>query len=119
MEKKLLGRWGESVAAEYLRAKGYKIVGLNYRTRFGEIDVIAQNRQYIVFVEVKLRKSSAFAAAREFVDGPKQERLRTAAQLWLAANETDLQPRFDVMEIYAPQGMDTARPELHHIANAF
>ncbi len=118
-DKKLLGRWGEEQAADYLRSKGWKIVGMNYATRFGEIDVIAENRRYVAFVEVKLRKSDRFAAAREFVTQQKQERLRLAAESWLAANETDKQPRFDVIEVYAPQGMDTVKPVLEHFENAF
>ena len=61
----LSGPWGEALAAEYLRKKHYRIEAMNYRTRLGEIDIIASNRQYLVFCEVKLRKSADFAAARE------------------------------------------------------
>lgn len=61
----LSGPWGEALAAEYLRKKGWRIEAMNYRTRLGEIDIIASNRQYLVFCEVKLRKSADFAAARE------------------------------------------------------
>ena len=64
----LLGPWGEAQAADYLRRKGYTLVAANYRCRFGEIDLIVRNRRYLVFVEVKLRKSAGFAQAREFVD---------------------------------------------------
>ena len=71
----LSGPWGEALAAEYLRKKGWRIEAMNYRTRLGEIDIIASNRQYLVFCEVKLRKSANFAAAREFVDARKQQRL--------------------------------------------
>ena len=60
----LSGPWGEALAAEYLRKKGWRIEAMNYRTRLGEIDIIASNRQYLVFCEVKLRKSADFAAAR-------------------------------------------------------
>ena len=67
MDKKLVGRFGEQTAAEFLKKKHYKIIGMNYSCRFGEIDVIAENKKYIVFVEVKLRKSDSFAEAREFV----------------------------------------------------
>lgn len=121
MKKKpsLLGPWGEAQAAEYLRKKGYRIVGANYRCRYGEIDLIAQKGPYLVFVEVKLRADNGFAEAREFVDCRKQERLRSAALLYLSQNETDLQPRFDVVEIYAPQGLDTKRPKFNHLENAF
>ena len=119
METKILGRWGESVAAEYLKKLGYKILGLNYTTRFGEVDIIAQNKKFIVFVEVKLRKSDRFAKARDFVTRTKQERIIATAQGWLQLNDTALQPRFDVIEVYAPQGIKTANPEINHIENAF
>ena len=92
---------------------------MNYRTRLGEIDIIASNRQYLVFCEVKLRKSADFAAAREFVDARKQQRLRTTALLYLSQHETPLQPRFDVIEIYAPDGTQTRRPQITHMEDAF
>lgn len=119
MDKKLLGRWGEEQAAAFLKKKKYKIVGINYTCRFGEIDVIAQSREYIVFVEVKLRKNDDFAKAREFVTPAKQEKVRTAAQMWLGANDCALQPRFDVIEIYAPEGEKTKTLRVNHIENAF
>ena len=119
MDKKLVGRFGEQTAAEYLKKKHYKIVGLNYSCRFGEIDVIAENKKYIVFVEVKLRKSDSFAEAREFVTQSKQEKIIKTASLWLQTNETELQPRFDVIEIYAPEGAASKAVKINHIENAF
>ncbi len=121
MEKKLTGRFGESVAADCLKKKKYKIIGLNYFCRFGEIDVIAENRQYIAFVEVKLRKDNTFAEAREFVTAAKQQRIKKTALLWLSQNETEKQPRFDVVEVYAPLGERTAPKDIrvNHIENAF
>ena len=71
------------------------------------------------FVEVKLRKDGRVAQAREFVDRRKQEKLRTTAQLYLAEHPTQLQPRFDVVEIYAPQGLATRAPEIYVIPDAF
>ena len=115
----LLGAWGEALAAEYLRRKRYKILASGYRCRFGEIDLIAASRTYLVFVEVKLRKSPDFAAAREYVDVRKQDRLRAAASMYLAQNPTNLRCRFDVIEIYAPEGLNTARPEIYHMEDAF
>ena len=113
------GAWGEDCAAAYLRRHGYRILARNYSCRFGEIDIIASNRQYLVFCEVKLRKSANFAAAREFVDARKQQRLRTTALLYLSQHETPLQPRFDVIEIYAPDGTQTRRPQITHMEDAF
>ena len=103
----LLGPWGEALAAEYLRKKRYVLVACNYQRRFGEVDLIVENRTYVVFVEVKLRKSDRFAAAMEYVDHRKQNRLRTTAQLWLSQHPTGKRPRFDVIEIYAPEGLAT------------
>ena len=91
-QNNLVGAWGESLAGEYLRKKRYKLVAANYRTRYGEIDLIVSNRKYLVFVEVKLRKSDSFARAAEFVNFRKQQRLRIAAEIYLSQNPTELQP---------------------------
>ncbi len=115
----LLGAWGEAAAAEYLRKKRYKLVAANYRSRFGEIDLIVSNRSFLVFVEVKLRKNKDFALAREFVDEKKQKRILSTAALYLAQNPTNLQPRFDVIEIYAPEGTQTQHPVINHLEDAF
>ena len=115
----LVGAWGEALAAEYLRKKRYQIVAANFRTRIGEIDLIATNRRYLIFVEVKLRKNADFAMAREFVDYRKQAKIRSTAQLYLAYHPTRLQPRFDVIEIYAPEGMETRSPVINHLEDAF
>lgn len=117
--KGLLGAWGEAQAAAYYRALGYTVEACNYRCRFGEIDLIVKNRKYLVFVEVKLRKSDAFAEAKEFVDAKKQQRLRATAMLWLEGHETSLQPRFDVVEIYAENGAATKNPRINRIEDAF
>ena len=115
----ILGAWGEAAAAEYLRRKRYEIVAAGYRCRFGEIDLIVKNRKYLVFVEVKLRKSDTFAKAYEYVDRNKQDRIRVTASIYLSQNPTQLQPRFDVIEVYAPEGAATRRPEIHHMEDAF
>ena len=113
---KLTGSLGETAAAEYLRKKRYRIVGMNYACRYGEIDLIAETREHIVFVEVKSRKSAAFAEAREFVTSAKQRRIAATAELWLMQNPTEKQPRFDVIEVYQDEGIVRS---IHHIENAF
>lgn len=115
----ITGAWGEERAAEFLRKKHYKLVAAGYYCKFGEIDLIVKDRKYLVFVEVKLRKNANFAQAQEYVDRKKQERLRTTAALYLAENPTCLQPRFDVIEIYAPQGILTPEPQINHLEDAF
>ncbi len=119
-EARLLGRWGEAKTAELLRKRGYTILAAGYHCRFGEIDLIAAYDKYLCFIEVKLRKDASFAPGRAAVDRRKQQKLRTTAQCWLAEHpEVELQPRFDVAELYAPQGMDTRAPEFHYWENAF
>ena len=115
----LLGAWGEALAADYLRKKRYTILAAGYHSRFGEIDLIAKDRKFLVFVEVKLRKSGDFARAMEYVDRRKQDKLRMTASLYLSQNPTALQPRFDVIEIYAPEGTATRKPEIYHMEDAF
>lgn len=115
----IAGAWGEAVAAQYLQAKRYHLVGSGYRSRYGEIDLIVEDKRYLVFVEVKLRKSDSFAKAYEFVDCRKQSRLRATASIYLSENPTQLQPRFDVIEVYAPQGIQTVNPVINHIEGAF
>ena len=118
-EARLLGLWGEQRVAEDLRRKGWRVIALNYRCRMGEIDVIAENRAYLAFVEVKLRKNDSYGRAAEAVTRSKQEKLRAAAELYLTEHPTARQPRFDVAEVYAPQGIRTAAPIINYIENAF
>jgi putative endonuclease len=119
MDNRQKGSWGEERAARYLRLRAYRILEKNYRCRLGEIDLIARRGGFLVFVEVKLRKSDRFGEAREFVGRAKQERILATAQLWMQEHETSLQPRFDVIEIYAPNGTDTRHPAIRHLENAF
>ena len=116
---KLSGAWGEALAAEYLRKKRYTVVAAGYRCRYGEIDLIVRDRKFLVFVEVKLRKSGDFAKAMEYVDHRKQDKIRVTASMYLSQNPTKLQPRFDVIEIYAPEGTATLNPQIRHMEDAF
>ncbi len=114
-----MGAWGEATAANYLQKKKYKLEAAGFRCRYGEIDLIVSNKKYLVFVEVKLRKSNRFAEAMEFVDVYKQNKIRTTADFYLSKYHTNLQPRFDVIEIYAPQGTATVNPDIRHMEDAF
>lgn len=118
-QNRMLGKWGEALVAEDLRKKGWRILASGYRCRFGEIDLVACDGTFLTFTEVKLRKSARYGTAAEAVDIRKQERLRATAEFYLAQHPTALQPRFDVAEVYAPQGTETPSPEIHYIENAF
>ncbi len=120
MKKTELGAWGEEMAAQLLLKKGYRIAERNYRCRMGEIDLIARKDRLIVFVEVKLRKNRLYGEAREFVTASKQRKILVTASFYLAAHPRaqELQARFDVVEVYAPQGKD-GPVSMEHLEDAF
>ena len=110
------GNRGEAAVARYLRQRGYTLLASQWRCRFGELDLVARDRQgTLCFVEVKLRGSSAIALPREFVDSRKQQRLRSAAELYLASGGLDVPVRFDVAEVYDEGGS----LRIEYIENAF
>ena len=95
-----IGRQGEEKVAEYLRRHGYIILRRNWRnSRFGEIDIIAENRENIVFVEVKTRTNNSVVSGIEAVDAKKMQRTRNAAEVFMRKLSTDLPPRIDVAEV--------------------
>ena len=116
---KLLGAWGEATAAEFYRKKKYEVQAVGFQCRYGEIDLIVKNKNYLVFCEVKLRKSNQFAEAMEYVDHFKQKRLRATAAYYLSKYPTERQSRFDVIEIYAPEGCATGKPTIRLLEDAF
>ncbi len=118
-QAKVKGNYGERRVADALEKSHWTILERNFRCRFGEIDLIAQGREYIIFVEVKLRRTARFAAAREFVTREKQRKLRATAEWYLTIHPTGLQPRFDVAEVYAPDGAKTPDPVIRYWQNAF
>ena len=115
----IVGSWGESITAKYLQQKRYKLVAMNYHSRFGEIDLIVSDSNYLVFVEVKLRKSDRFASAHEHVDLHKQQRIRSTAEVFLTEYNTELQPRFDVVEVVTGPDGPMHVVEIDHLMGAF
>ena len=105
--KKPLGDAGEGFAAACLESRGFSVVARNFRTRLGEIDIIAQDARYLLFVEVKARKAGSMVSGEEAVDFRKQGRLRAAAEYYLVGRPTALQPRFDVMCVELGPGGET------------
>lgn len=95
-----IGEIGEEYTVKFLKKKKYKILERNYRKRYGEIDIIAENKNYIVFVEVKTRHKDSMTSAADAVNRQKQIRIIKTASMYLAENETDKFCRFDVCEVY-------------------
>jgi putative endonuclease len=115
--RSLLGQEGENTAAEYLRRRGYTILHRNYRTRSGEIDIIARHGKALVFVEVKTRRTSDYGSPAAAVTSRKQQQISRVAEEYLARkNLFDSEARFDVVSVLAPLGED---PIVEIIANAF
>lgn len=99
-ERLNLGRWGEDVAARYLRKKGMKILGRNVRSPVGELDIVAQHGRTLVFIEVKTRRGISHGYPQEAVGAAKQRQIVRAAQWYLTEHKLDrLQPRFDVVAV--------------------
>lgn len=114
-----LGAWGEEKAARFLTERGYTVLERNFHSRYGEIDLIAEDGEFLVFVEVKLRASVSHGLPEETVTPRKQEKLRLTAETYLQTHETNKQPRFDVVALYAKDGMETFPLPVRHIKNAF
>ncbi len=98
------GRAGEEHIAALLEKRGFRIIGRNYHCRFGELDIIGENGQYIVFVEVKTRETGGLVSPFEAVTPAKRRRLILSAEMYLTTHPTRLQPRFDVAAVYTEQG---------------
>ncbi len=111
-----LGKLAEIKACEYLKKKKYKLLDVNYTSRFGEIDLIMQKKNFICFIEVKMRNEKSIASPAEFVDFNKQKKIITTAQIYLANNNINLQPRFDVVEVYTENNNIKS---IKHLENAF
>ena len=94
----------EELAARFLAGQGLEIVARNYRTRFGEVDLVARDGATLVFVEVRLRSWGAFGGAAGSVDGRKQRRIVAAARHYLARLRAEPPCRFDVLLLQGPQG---------------
>lgn len=112
-----LGAHGEQLAAEYLADAGMEIVERNWRSRHGEIDLIAADGDGLVFVEVKTRTGTAFGLPAEAVTATKQRRIRLLGLEWLRESERHWgRVRFDVVSILLVRG---TAPRIEHIEGAF
>ncbi len=114
-----LGAWGEQQAEEYLLKKGYRLLKRRYRCRFGEIDLVMKLGEITVFVEVKTRSDVRFGLPREYVTGSKQRKLTMAAMKWIESCGEEVQPRFDVVEVYASNPSSGKTDRIVHLENVF
>jgi putative endonuclease len=114
--RQALGRKSEALAAKYLKKLGYKFITKNYRTKLGEIDIIAKDRGTLVFVEVKARQSAQYGSPKAAVTHQKQKKISMVALAYLkSTRQMQTAARFDVVSIDYSQG----RPVIEVIKNAF
>ena len=122
-----IGRYGEEIAVKHLKEQGYRILARNHHEGRNELDVIAENREFIVFVEVKARKVTGsyaydYGAPADAVTPAKRRRTVDAARAYLYKSKTPKIPRFDVIEVYLGDTSLTDSPEIlrvEHLEDAF
>lgn len=115
-QKKITGRAGEKVVADYIKSRKMKVIKRNYVTPFGEIDIIAEDDDYIVFIEVKTRSGDRYGAPSEAVDKTKRKHIVDSAKYYLkVTNSTEVFTRFDVAEVFSDNGSYT----VSYIEDAF
>jgi len=122
MNKREFGKFGEQIAADYLRNIGFEILATNFRSgRYGEIDIIASEKEYICFIEVKTRTSNLFGTPAEAVSHSKRMKIRSLAWIYLKQNKMgERNVRFDVVEITGRRINDSFQPEkINLIRGAF
>ena len=114
------GIQGEKRVAQFLRNRGFNVIKRNFQCRYGEIDIIAENSEYILFVEVKTRKQNALISGTDAVDSRKQSRITLAAQDYISKTLCEKQPRFDVAEVTVYEKSDgNLGYNLKYLENAF
>jgi putative endonuclease len=114
-QKKILGRWGEDIAVQFLERKGYTVLTRNFFTRYGELDIVAEIEGSLIFVEVKTRSSNNFAYPEESVTTRKQQRMLHAAEQFFAQNPASPTSwQFDIIAVTRCPGLS---PEIEHFEN--
>ncbi|WP_109529633.1 MULTISPECIES: YraN family protein [Nocardia] len=116
-DKQMLGAQGEELAARFLEAAGMRIIERNWRCRYGELDLIARDREVTAFVEVKTRTGLGYGTPAESVTFTKQQRIRRLALTWLVEQEGPWRHiRFDVVGVLLRRGY---RPVIEHLEGVF
>ena len=118
-QKQKKGGFGEDAACLYLTKKGYNITARNYRSKSGEIDIIAENSERLAFIEVKTRKLLGMGRPSDAVDYKKKAKIIKTAQIYLLYNSTDKSIAFDIIEIIITDSVTPEVLEINHFEGAF
>jgi len=113
---KNLGSKGESLAVTFIKKRGYTVITRNYKTPFGEIDIIAKDGDTVVFIEVKTRKNTVFGYPFESVNKKKMQKIKNSALHYLKKQGQEFRVRFDVISIVSTY---SGHNEVEHITDAF
>ena len=114
-ERHETGKIGEDIATKYLQQSGYEIIKRNFECKIGEIDIIAKDKDEIVFVEVKTRASTLYGLPKEAVDQTKKKHIYRSAEFYIYIKHLENKPvRIDVIEVYKKRG----KFKVYHIKNA-
>ncbi len=117
MNSRLVGAYGEQLAARYLRINKYKILAANYHTPVGEIDIIAEKKKIVCFIEVKTRKEGGMFSPADAVDFHKEENIRGSAAAYMNKFNLRNKMRFDIIEVILSDNDEVV--SINHIENAF
>lgn len=115
-----IGSIGEELAANHIKKKGYSVLDRNYRTKLGEIDIVARKQNIVVFIEVKTRTSDIFGRPSEAVNYKKQKTIKRLSQQYILHKKLDrncLNYRFDIIEVEIK--LTEKKYRINHIENAF
>ena len=114
-----IGRKGEKMVAEYLKSQGYTVIKRNYKDRYGEVDIIAEDCENLAFVEVKTRSENAIVSGLDAVDEKKKRLIKNEAVMFTKRLKTDLEPRVDVAEVIVSVVDGKEVWKLNYIKNAY
>ena len=116
IRNRVVGRWGELKAADFLACKGYIILGTNVRTPHGEIDLVALKGEQVVFVEVKTRTSRTYGLPEDSITPRKQSHMMAAAECYLESHPSYDEWQFDVIAV---ERLPHGRTDIQHFENIF
>ena len=114
-----IGKKGENLVAEYLKSKGFTVIKRNYKDRYGEVDIIAEDGDNLVFVEVKTRSENAIVSGLDAIDEKKKRLVKNEAVMFTKRLKTDLEPRVDVAEVTISVVDGKEVRKLKYIKNAY
>ena len=114
-----IGKKGENLVAEYLKSKGFTVIKRNYKDRYGEVDIIAEDGENLVFIEVKTRSENAIVSGLDAIDEKKKRLVKNEAVMFTKRLKTDLEPRVDVAEVTLSVVDGKEVRKLKYIKNAY